>query len=64
MSKIPLVFLFLSYVALLLVGLFEESVNFPHLGRNQTFLSPCLSQEEGAGDLGLLLWDSCGLARV
>ena len=40
-------FSFLLYLdlALVLVGLFQESVHFPHLGRNQTLLSPCLSQE-------------------
>lgn len=61
MGKIQLIFSFLSHlhVALLLVVLFQESVHFPHLERNQTFLSPCLSQEEGTEDLGLLLWDLC-----
>lgn len=59
-GKIPLVFSFLSYLdaALFLVGLFQESIYYSHLGRNQTF-SPCHSQEEGAGHLGLLLGDLC-----
>jgi len=40
-------FSFLSYLdlSLVLVRLFQESVHFPCLERNQTLLSPCLSQE-------------------